>query len=142
MMSQSSKMNTVGYPYIKVGRISLSIAKKCHIKAADVVVDYNHIRHITKEHSKELDGLAISALDYVKMVVGNFTEIRRNKGSSILLVKVNQDRSDDTVTVELILNVKKHQWEVRTAQPRRDLRGNELLYQHKTKASPNRKSLC
>lgn len=64
-------------------------------------------------------------------------QIRLQKCKSLVIKK----KDDDTVTIELVLNEKTHQWEVRTAQPRRDLRNNELLYPEKEKAHPRRKSL-
>jgi len=135
----TKKLPTVGF--IKVGRIKATIARKAHIKAADIVIDNNHIKHINTFHGEELRSLGLTAIDYVKIVAATYTEIRKNKGTSILLVKVNQEKDDDTVTIELVLNEKTHQWEVRTAQPRRDLRNNELLYPEKEKAHPRRKSL-
>ena len=120
--------NTDGY--IKVGRIRQPIARKARIKAADVVIDRNHIRHIMNYHSRELeahDGLTV--LDYVTIVVARFNEIRQNKGDSILLVKRNRAGSHDTVTIELAYNPGKELWEVKTAQPRRNVEGNLLLWQ-------------
>ena len=38
------------------------------------------------------------------------------------------DRADDTLTAELTLNEKTHQWEVRTAQPRSDVEKDKLLW--------------
>ena len=135
------KIKQLDNNFIKIGRIKSTTARKAHIKSADVVIDTKHIRHIEKQHANELAILAISALDYVKIVVSTFSEIRQNKNNSILLVKINEDREDDTVTLVLVLNIKKHLWEVKTAQPRRDLRNNKLLYAKKTKANPKRKSL-
>ena len=108
--------------YIKVGRIRQPIARKAHIKAADVVIDRNHIRHIMNYHSRELEArFGITVLDYVTIVVARFNEIRKNKGDSILLVKRNRAGSHDTVTIELAYNPGKDLWEVKTAQPRRNL---------------------
>ena len=120
-------INTDGY--IKVGRIRQPIARKARIKAADVVIDRNHIVHIDKKHRDELHALGLSALDYVCIVAGKFTEIRQNKGDSVLLVKRNRDRHADTVTIELAYNPGDDLWEVKTAQPRRNVEGNLLLWQ-------------
>ncbi len=114
--------------YIKVGRIRQTVARKAHIKAADVVIDRNHIVHIDKKHREELHALGLSALDYVCIVADKFTEIRQNQGASILLVKRNRDRHADTVTIELAYNPGEELWEVKTAQPRRNLEGNLLLW--------------
>lgn len=135
-----NNFNAANNIFYKVGRIKYPIAQKAHIKAADIVIDKKHIQHIANEHKKELKALAITSFDYVRLVVNTFTEIRKNKGDSILLVKVNNYIEDDTVTIELVLNKQKQQWEVRTAQPRRDLRHNKLIYPEKEKANPYRKS--
>ena len=130
--TQSTPKNQFKFDgYIKVGRIKQTVAKEAHIKAADIMVNANHVKHIAKYHITELNSLAISPLDYVKMVVDNFTQIRSNKGQSLLLVKSNEDRDFDTVSIELLYDNIQNFWEVKTAQPRRDLRTNELLWEKK-----------
>lgn len=127
--------------YVKVGRIRRSIAELARVKAADIMVNANHFKHIAKYHITELDRLAMTPLDYVKMVVDNYSQIRSNQGSSLLLVKLNKDRDSDTVSIELLYDNVRHFWEVKTAQPRRDLRNNELLWEvgMKTKRGKTRK---
>ena len=84
----------------------------------------------------------MTPLDYVKMVVDNYAQIRSNQGSSLLLVKLNQDRDSDTVSIELLYDNVRNFWEVKTAQPRRDLRNNELLWEvgMKTKRGKTKKN--
>lgn len=125
--------------FTKVGRISMTVARQAHIKAADVVIDRNHLRHIDLEHGIELQKLAINAFDYVRIVLAQFTEIRLAERNAVLVVKKNEDSPSDTVTIELTLNDKKHRWEVRTAQPRRNVSNNKLLWikgNGKPKSSP------
>lgn len=111
-------MDTIGYPYIKVGRISLSVAKKCHIKAADIYVNMGHIKHIYGKHSKELNLLAISPIGLVKMVCRSFNEIREGSHGSLLLI-LNDSELPKVAAIELSYADKFEFWEVKTAQPRK-----------------------
>ena len=61
------------------------------------------------------------------MVANYFTEIRKATGSSLLLVMYGSRDNADTITIELMYN-EKHFYEVKTAQPRRSLVSNELLW--------------
>ena len=115
-------------PFIKIGRIGMTVARQAHIKAADIVIDPNHIRHIDNEHKAELESLHISALTYVKTIANFFTEIRQRPRNAVLLVLENEHRPADTLTAELTLNEHTHQWEVRTAQPRSDVEKDRLLW--------------
>ena len=114
--------------YQKVGRINFTRAKAARISAADILINDNHITHIANDHKKELEALHISAIDYVTMIVQRYDEIRKNKGNSILLVKTNPNKANDTITIELVLNIKYKFWEIRTAQPRSNLTKNKLLW--------------
>lgn len=117
--------------YIKVGRIKQTIAKEAHIKAADIMVNANHIKHIASKHNTELKTCGITPLEYVELIVSKFTEIRQNKGESLLLIKRNDPHDADTVTIELLYNNQTKFWEVKTAQPRRNIFGNALLWPQK-----------
>ncbi len=114
--------------YIKVGRIRQTIARAAHIKSADIMVNANHVKHIALKHSEELKSCGITTLEYIELIVNKYTEIRQNKGESLLLVKRNDPKDADTVTIELLYNDVSHFWEVKTAQPRRNLSNNELLW--------------
>ena len=114
--------------FIKVGRITMTIARQAHIKAADIVVDRNHLIHIENEHKTQLQPLGLNAFDYIKIVLTQFTEIREAERNAVLMVKQNQDRPKDTVIIELTLNSKLHLWEVRTAEPRRKVSDKKLLW--------------
>ena len=74
-MSTKPESQTTGY--IKVGRISMSIARQAHVKCADIMIDNRHIEHINKKHRVELDTLGISAIEFVKLIVSTFGEIRQ-----------------------------------------------------------------
>lgn len=122
----------IAYPYTKVGRLSLAISRKAHIKCADIVIDQAHINHIHDKHGKELQKLGMSAFDYIAFIVSNYNRIYRNADGSILLVVAHIDTSADTCCIQLhYLN---GWWEIRTAQPRRKIMGT-LLYTNK-KSSP------
>lgn len=108
-------------PYIKIGRINATVAKKAHIKCADVYINRNHITHILKRHNVEIvEGLGFSPIDYVKLVVKSFNQIRKGTDDSLLLVMYIDD-SDLHNTAAICLNyVPNYEfWEVKTAHPRR-----------------------
>ena len=124
----TEKQPKIPHGFIKVGRISMTVAREAHIKAADIVVDKNHLVHIGNEHKSQLQPLGLNAFDYIKIVLEQFSEIREAKRNAVLIVKRNQGRSNDTVIVELTLNSKLHLWEVRTAEPRRKVSDKKLLW--------------
>lgn len=123
-----AKQSRIPKDYIKVGRISMTIAHEAHIKAADIVVTQNYLTHVKNEHNSQLEPLGLCAFDYIKIVVTQFTEIREAHHNAVLLVKQNQDRPNDTVVIELTLNSKLNLWEVRTAEPRGKVSGKRLLW--------------
>lgn len=123
-----AKQSRIPSGFIKVGRITMTIAQKAHIKAADIVIDQNHLLHIEKQHKTQLEPLGLNAFDYIKIVLSQFTEIREAPRNSVLMVKQNEGRPKDTVIIEMTMNSKLHLWEVRTAQPRSDVRNNRLLW--------------
>ena len=106
----------------------MTIAREAHIKAADIVVDENHLVHIGNEHKSQLQPLGLNAFDYIKIVLEQFSEIREAERNAVLIVKRNQGRVNDTVIIELTLNSKLHLWEVRTAEPRRKVSDKKLLW--------------
>lgn len=113
------KKNEVTNPFIKVGRLKKSVADKAHIKAANIYITKDHLRHIYKSHKKELDSLGISAIDFVQTVTSNYNQIRVGSDQSYLLVIFHENSNVHyvaAITINFI--VKKGIWEVRTAQPR------------------------
>ena len=123
-----AKQTKLPQGFIKVGRISMTIAREAHIKAADIVTTENYLIHIGNKHKSQLQPLGLNAFDYIKIVLAQFTEIREAERNAVLMVKQNPGRSNDTVVIELTLNYKLHLWEVRTAQPRNDISKNKLLW--------------
>jgi hypothetical protein len=123
-----AKQTKLPQGFIKVGRISMTIAREAHIKAADIVTTENYLIHIGNKHKSQLQPLGLNAFDYIKIVLAQFTEIREAERNAVLMVKQNPGRSNDTVVIELTLNYKLHLWEVRTAQPRSDVSKNKLLW--------------
>ena len=114
-------------PQIKVGRLKMTIAKAIKRKCADIYISGNYLKHISNYHKTELESLGINALDYVKLIATNFTQIRKGSGDSLLLV-IYRDEIHDTAAISLSLNG--DIWEVRTAQPRRtkEIERKELLW--------------
>lgn len=123
-----AKQSNIPEGFIKVGRINMTIARQAHIKAADIVIDQNHLIHIEDKHKTQLQPLGLNAFDYIKIVLTDFTEIREAERNAVLMVKQNQGRPKDTVIIELTLNNKLHLWEVRTAEPRRKVSDKKLLW--------------
>jgi len=123
-----AKQTKIPQGFIKVGRISMTIAREAHIKAADIVTTENYLIHIGNKHKSQLQPLGLNAFDYIKIVLAQFTEIREAERNAVLMVKQNPERTNDTVVIELTLNSKLHLWEVRTAQPRSDVSKNKLLW--------------
>ena len=124
----TGKQSKIPNGFIKVGRINMTIAREAHIKAADIVVDENHLVQIGNEHKSQLQPLGLNAFDYIKIVLEQFSEIREAERNAVLIVKRNQGRVNDTVIIELTLNSKLHLWEVRTAEPRRKVSDKKLLW--------------
>ncbi len=116
--------------YIKVGRISMPIAKQAHVKCADIMIDNRHIEHINKKHKMELDTLGISAMDFVKLIVTTFGEIRQAPNDALDLVTSNTEGKNYVAVVTLNYNYKKKFWEIRTALPVRTavVKSRKLLW--------------
>jgi len=123
-----TKQAKIPHGYIKVGRISMIIAREAHIKSADIVTTENYLVHIGNVHKTQLEPLGLNAFDYIKIVLEQFSEIREAERNAVLMVKRNQGRANDTVIIELTLNSKLHLWEVRTAEPRSKVSGKKLLW--------------
>ncbi len=107
-----------GNEYIKVGRITMSVARKSHIKAANIMIDMNHIKHIAQKHELELSKLGISSIDFVKCIASSYTEIRV-LGNSLYLVAPNDSKQTFVAIVKMNYNIGKGFWEVKTAIPMR-----------------------
>jgi hypothetical protein len=127
-MNTNSEALTSGY--IKVGRINLAIARKAHVRCADIMIDNRHIEHISKKHKVELDALGISAMDFVKIIATTFGEIRQAPNDALDLVTTNSEGRKFVAVVTLNYNYKKQFWEIRTAIPVRTavVKSRKLLW--------------
>lgn len=103
--------------FVKVGRITMTIARAAHIKAADIYVSQNQLRHIERRHGKEIGSCGLSALGFVENVCKKFNQIRIGSGSSLLLV-VYMDRLSRVAAITLNYSLKDGFWEIKTAEPR------------------------
>jgi hypothetical protein len=123
------------FGYIKLGRLDKRIADKINRKAADICIDYNHLRHIENGKGDFLDKIKLDALSYVKKIVDNFTEIRKGKNGALLLVAAIEENNHKNIAViELQLLQKYSFYMVKTAMARR--RGmveNEIILWQKNK---------
>lgn len=115
--------------YIKVGRINMTIAKKAHIKAADVVVHPDDIEHIEEGHAEQLRSLGISVIDYLSIIVDNFNQVRKGSDGSILLV-LTSPYKNLVLALRLMEEVDDERrlvWQVRTLYPADKFRKNQIL---------------
>lgn len=115
-MSKKSIEKQIKHPYIKVGKISKSVAKEAKIKHGDIYISKNYLRHIEINHHEELLKLGIASLTFVKAIIGNFNQIRKGTGNSYLLV-IHEERISKVAAIELNLSLDEF-WEVKTAAPR------------------------
>lgn len=108
----------------------MPIAKQAHVKCADIMIDNRHIEHINKKHKMELDTLGISAMDFVKLIVTTFGEIRQAPNDALDLVTTNTEGKNYVAVVTLNYNYKKKFWEIRTALPVRTavVKSRKLLW--------------
>lgn len=104
--------------YIKIGRINMTRAREAHIKSADIMINKNHIKHIEKKHKSELDALGLSAFDFVRIIVDQYTEIRIAPENALNLVLKSNQRLFVAV-ITLNFNDIKDFWEIKTALPMR-----------------------
>lgn len=113
---------------VKVGRLKMTVAKKIKRKCADIYLTPNYLKHIENRHRKELEALGISAVDFVRIVVQQYNQIREGTGDSILLVIFNGELNH-TAGIDLCLSG--DHWEVKTAEPRKteDIIKRKLLWE-------------
>lgn len=111
----------------KIGRITLSIAKKLRCKCADIYVS-DDLTHILR-HKKEIESVGFTAYDYVRFIAKNFNQIRKGSCESFLLVVYNETISH-VAAIKMNYCTKKGIWEVATAQPRRksEIDKKEMLW--------------
>ena len=114
--------------YIKVGRINMTIARKAHIKAGDIVVHPHYIRHIELEHGEQLANLGITASDYIKVIIEKFSQIRKGSDNSILLV-IKSFGKNKVLALQLtdLIDDKNQVWEIHTSYPRNKFNKNQKL---------------
>ena len=74
---------------------------------------------ITEKHRVEIDTLGISAIDFVKLIVTSFGEIRQAPDDALDLVATNAEGKNLVAVITLNYNYKRRFWEIRTALPMR-----------------------
>lgn len=110
--------------YYHVGTFPENIAKECGLKPGLIKINENQLTHIQTDHAKELNGLGIDALDYVRIIAEGFDMIIDQKNGSYKLVKHNPVRSASTFCM---IEMTKHEkdgsvwWLITTAQPQSKL---------------------
>lgn len=61
-------------------------AKEAHIPSADIKINKQHIDHVAGKHKKELEKLGFTALDFIRVVINGYNEIRRQKTERTFLL--------------------------------------------------------
>ena len=95
----------------------MPIARKAHVKCADIMINNDHIWHIQQKHKKELETLGIDAFSFVKLIANEFCEIREAPENALDLVIENDLGKKFVAVVTLNYNYSKKFWEIRTAIP-------------------------
>lgn len=108
----------------------MNVAKKAHIKCADIMINNDHVWHIQQKHRKELEMLGIDALCFVKLIASEFSEIREAPEQALDLVVENNIGKKFAAVVTLNYNYSKKFWEIRTAIPVRTavIKSRKLLW--------------
>lgn len=106
--------------FVKVGKITASVAKAAGIEPGDIFLGSTALRHIEERHSTEIQAQGLTPETMVQYVADNFNQIRHGSGDSLLLI-VLEYKGDMTLTAAIQINysTKKGFWEIATAQPRR-----------------------
>ena len=117
------------FGYIKVGRLNKKIADKIGRKAADIFVEYNHLRHIENRRGEYLKSINLNALLYIKKIVDNFSEIREGRNDTLLLIAyIYENKHNNMAVIELSLSLESPIYLVKTAMPRRITKvNNEII---------------
>ena len=105
--------------FIKIGRIDMTRAREAHIKAGDIKIDMKHIAHVAGKHKTELESLGLTALDFLRIIVENYNEIREAKDGAFYLGKNDEVDYTYTAIIGLNYNEEKKFWEIKTAIPMR-----------------------
>jgi len=106
--------------YEKVGRITMPVARAAHVKAGDIMINQNHKIHIAGTHKKELAKVGMTASDFVKMVIENYTRIYKDSETNALILVVYNEKISNSAVIELNYEATKEFWEIKTASPYRN----------------------
>ncbi len=110
----------------------MTVAKAINKRCADIYISKEHIAHIERVHHKELEQLGFGALEYVKLAVSCYNQVRKGDKTSILLVVFTGKDIHHVSAIDLNYSTPKGVWEVKTAQPRRtsEVLKRKLLWQN------------
>ncbi|MDR1739800.1 MAG: hypothetical protein LBR45_03495 [Bacteroidales bacterium] len=112
--------NNIDKTFTKVGRITMPIAKAARMKAADIYVDENHIKHVVSRHSRELKQLGLSAIDIIRLVAGSFNRIyKADRGCYFIVIYNKEKEKTKSSVIELNYSAKKEFYEIKNSVPYR-----------------------
>ena len=117
--------------YEKVGRLRKPVADRIGRNAADIYVDHSHLRHIVKNHAKDLADLGLTPKMFVELVVKNYNRIYKADRQALFLV-IHNGYPKVTV-IEMNYALKEDFYEVKTTSVRRKdfFNGKVLLWEKK-----------
>lgn len=80
-------------------------------------INKKHIDHVAGKHKKELEKLGFTALDFIRVVINGYNEIREAKDGTYFLANVIDESSTYTAIIGLNYIESKKFWEIKTAIP-------------------------
>lgn len=103
---------------IYIGRIRFNSWALNVLKARDVIIYETELVHILNRHSKELQTIGLTPIDFVKFVIQNYNVIYQGSGNSFLLV-VLRNKVSNMAAIELtnITEDGKEKYKIKTASP-------------------------
>jgi len=103
--------------YEKVGRITMPIAKSARIKAGNILVNNNYLKHIDGTHLKELSALGMTAQDFIIHITSSFNRIYRDMDTEVLFLVIYHSNITHSAVIKINFIDKKSFWEIKTAAP-------------------------
>ena len=85
------------------------------IPSADIKINKQHIDHVAGKHKKELEKLGFTALDFIRVVINGYNEIREAKDGTYFLANVIDESSTYTAIIGLNYNESKKFWEIKNS---------------------------
>ena len=128
--------NQIPTNYVKVGRITMPIAREAHVKAGDIYINNNHLKHIADNHNQELLNLGLTAWNFVNVIINSYTRIYKDTKTGAYYLAVYADEYTNAAVIELNFVENFEFWEIKTAAPFRTAFFKNKLLVWKKGANP------